>query len=201
MVIGLTGKMGAGKDTVADYLVKSYGFTKVGFADALYTAVARIFDITREQAERFKEEGYECYWAKPSDWPKVTTTHPVSMRQLLQRFGTDVGRDLFALNLWATLLERRITAFPEKDYVIKDVRFDNEAKMITFLDQEDGTIIPHAIWKIVRPGYDGDSHKSEAGIDESYLDISLINNDTLNVLYADIDEIMKVEYDRQRTIA
>lgn len=201
MVIGLTGKMGAGKDTVADYLVENYGFTKVGFADALYTAVSTLFDITREQAERFKEEGYECYWAKPSEWPKITATHPVTMRQLLQRFGTDVGRDQFSLNLWTVLLEKRLAADPETDYVIKDVRFDNEAKMLTFLDSEDGTIIPHAIWQIVRPGYEGDSHKSEAGIDESYLDISLINNDTLNVLYADIDEIMKVEYGRQRVNA
>jgi len=45
MIIGLMGKIGSGKDTVAEYLVKKYGFVMVGFGD-----------VTREIA---KEKGIE----------------------------------------------------------------------------------------------------------------------------------------------
>jgi len=44
-IIGLTGKAGVGKDTVADALVELYGFTKYGFADPLYKEVAYSYGV------------------------------------------------------------------------------------------------------------------------------------------------------------
>jgi dephospho-CoA kinase len=35
MLIGLSGKAGAGKDTVADYLVRCYKFQRMAFADPM----------------------------------------------------------------------------------------------------------------------------------------------------------------------
>ena len=56
-LIGLTGKAGSGKDTVADGLVKSNGYRKIAFADVLKDMICALLSVTREKIEdrRFKE--------------------------------------------------------------------------------------------------------------------------------------------------
>lgn len=44
-LIGLVGRAGAGKDTVADRLVKEHGYVRVAFADKLKIVVAEAFDV------------------------------------------------------------------------------------------------------------------------------------------------------------
>ena len=44
----MIGLAGAGKDTVASFLVESAGFCRIGFADALYDEVAADFAVSRE---------------------------------------------------------------------------------------------------------------------------------------------------------
>ena len=46
IIIGMLGAKGAGKDTVAERLVKYHGFIRVGFADELYRQVANTFGVT-----------------------------------------------------------------------------------------------------------------------------------------------------------
>ena len=49
MIVGLCGVAGSGKDTVADFLVKSHSFTKVAFADPLKRICKDVFAFTDEQ--------------------------------------------------------------------------------------------------------------------------------------------------------
>ncbi len=49
MIIGISGKANSGKDTVADYLVSQYKFTKVALADPLKRFLMEIFDFSEEQ--------------------------------------------------------------------------------------------------------------------------------------------------------
>lgn len=192
MIIGLTGQLQSGKDTVADHLVKNYGFEKVGFSDSLYECVGALFDLDRETIERFKVEGVECYFARSNEWPKITLTHPITMRQILQRMGTDVVRDIIGKDTWVRILVQKFIDNQNIDYVVRDVRFDNEANAI---HQEDWN---SEIWRIVRPGYEGDSHASEAGIDKKYVNMEINNNERLDKLYNAVDEIMEVVHGRQR---
>lgn len=48
---GLAGDAGAGKDTVADYLVDAYGLMKMSFAAALYDEVSAAFGISVEELQ------------------------------------------------------------------------------------------------------------------------------------------------------
>lgn len=48
-MLGVAGQAGSGKDTVADYLVSTYGFTKVALADPLKRLAYKVFDFSEDQ--------------------------------------------------------------------------------------------------------------------------------------------------------
>ena len=47
MIIGITGLISSGKDTIADYLTTYQGFKRISFAASLKDAVAAVFDWDR----------------------------------------------------------------------------------------------------------------------------------------------------------
>ena len=49
MIIGISGKAGSGKDTVADFLVRDYSYVKVALADEMKRICMRVFDFSYEQ--------------------------------------------------------------------------------------------------------------------------------------------------------
>jgi len=51
MILGVTGLIGSGKDTIADYLVTTHGFKRVSFAASLKDAVSTVFGWDREMLE------------------------------------------------------------------------------------------------------------------------------------------------------
>ena len=69
MIIGICGKIGSGKDTVADYLVSKYGFKKVVMSDIIKEEMKKNnLNIDRETMQNFSKEMKEKYgkgiWAK-----------------------------------------------------------------------------------------------------------------------------------------
>ena len=51
MIIGVCGLIGAGKDTIADYLVNIHQFRRESFANTLKDAVSAVFGWDRELLE------------------------------------------------------------------------------------------------------------------------------------------------------
>lgn len=49
MIVGLSGQAGAGKDTVADFLVEHHGFVKIALADPIKRAAMEWWDFTEDQ--------------------------------------------------------------------------------------------------------------------------------------------------------
>ena len=69
MIIGLCGKIGSGKDTIADYLVSKYNFKKVVMSDIIKEEMEKNkLEINRETMQNFSNEMKQRYgkgiWAR-----------------------------------------------------------------------------------------------------------------------------------------
>jgi hypothetical protein len=196
MIIGITGQKNAGKDTIGDYLVENYGFTKMSFAEPLKMAAAILLNTDLESIERWKNENKNvCVvpGAMPDGKnevtitvPLVTANYPITVRHFLQRMGTEVGRGLFGKDFWVHQLARKIDVTRGANTVICDVRFQNEADAV---DHWSGHL-----WRVIRPGTEGDLHKSEIEQNDIKVHFEINNNGEIHTLYEAIDELMEDEY-------
>ncbi len=129
MIIGISGFIGSGKDTAANYLVGFHGFRRDSFAGALKDAVATVFGWDRELLEgltpesRAWREQVDTWWSRRLAMPHLTP------RWVLQHWGTEVCRQGFHDDIWIAALENRLRQ-RTGDTVITDVRFPNEIKAI-----------------------------------------------------------------------
>jgi len=129
MIISLSGLIGSGKDTVADFLVEQHGFHRGSFAGSLKDAVAVVFDWDREllegktkEARAWREE-IDTWWAERLNMPHL------SPRWVLQYWGTEVCRQNFHGDIWIASLENKLRQGNE-NVVISDCRFPNEINMV-----------------------------------------------------------------------
>lgn len=129
MIIGICGLIGSGKGTVADFLVERRGFTKISFADRLKDGVASVFNWDREMLEGDTEDS-RAWREKVDPYWSTETGHPITPRLVLQLFGTDCMRNGFFDGIWVSLVKKQLLENPDSNFVIPDVRFENEANMI-----------------------------------------------------------------------
>jgi len=116
-LIGISGKIGTGKTTLANYLCKRYpSLTRVSFAENLRRMIAILVNVDIEKTRSANDKavmlpGWGC-----------------SVGDLLQRFGTEVGRMIhphaWVLSLFAGYKEG------ESFWVSDDTRFINECEGI-----------------------------------------------------------------------
>ena len=132
MIIGICGLIGSGKGTVADILVEQHNYEKLSFADKLKDGVSSVFGWDREMLEGDTDESRK--WREEEDkfWTEETG-ETVTPRLILQLFGTDCMRNGFYDGIWVSLVKQELLKNKDKNYVIPDVRFENEAKMIRSL--------------------------------------------------------------------
>ena len=128
-IVSISGLIGSGKDTIADYLVTYHGFKRLSFASTLKDAISVVFGWDRELLEgttkysREWREQVDTWWAERLNMPNLTP------RWILQYWGTDVCRANFHDDIWIASLEHRL--FNIKDnIVITDCRFKNELEAI-----------------------------------------------------------------------
>ena len=127
-IIGIVGLIGAGKDTVADYLVNFHGYKRESFANSLKDAVAQVFGWPRELLEGRTKESRD--WRETRDeWWSKRLKRDITPRWVLQYWGTEVVRKGFHDDMWVASLEHRLLN-RQNDIVITDCRFPNEIKAI-----------------------------------------------------------------------
>lgn len=122
VIIGLSGRSGAGKDAVADVLVRRAGFVKLAYATPLKCAVQTIFGFSNEQL-----------WGTQAQRAESDPFWGVTPRRVLQTVGTELFRERFGQlfpeignRVWLMVMQHRIAQHPGSDIVITDVRFENE---------------------------------------------------------------------------
>lgn len=112
----------------------------------------------------------------------------MSPREMFQKVGTEAGRNIFGEDLWLKRWRYHYAQYGSiSNYVVPDVRFENEAKYIRDL----GGVIFHVTRQIVEPVLLGNTatHSSEAGVKFVDGDRTLTNYGTKTVLCLVVDEI------------
>jgi len=181
MIIGICGLIGTGKGTVADILVDQ-GFTKVSFADKLKDGVSTIFGWDRAMLEGDTDES-RTWREQPDDFWSAETKMEVTPRLVLQLFGTDCMRNGFDDGVWVSLLKKTILDNPG-NYVVPDVRFENEIAMLRDIGGEVWEVqrgrTPEWLIKYEITGVEPkEIHSSEWRWIKSRKDVVIENNSTL----------------------
>jgi len=128
MLIGLLGRMGSGKGTVADELVDTYGFRQDSYAATLKDITALLFNWERDMLtgdtieSRSEREQIDHWWSEQLGIEKFTP------RLALQLIGTDVFRNNFHKDIWMLSVMNRYK--DDEHVVISDCRFPNEVQAI-----------------------------------------------------------------------
>jgi hypothetical protein len=175
-IIGLNGVARSGKDTIGHILHQIYGYRTVSFSDALNKALIALNPWVIESSEgwlRYADTidllGYE----KAKEIPEV--------RALLQRMGTEVGRDLLGANIWVDALFRGYN--PGDKWAVVNVRFPNEYQAV----KDHGGVV----WRVDRPGYEAaQGHISDRALDAYSFDHRFYNDGTIGDLAQKVISVM-----------
>jgi hypothetical protein len=181
MLLAMSGLKGSGKDTVANIIVKEYGFTKIAFADALRQMCLIIDPVVTMQDGTVITTLSSV--VKGMGWDQAKRKIP-EVRRLMQVIGTEAVRGLFGENTWITALHNRYPDMADESarYIITDCRFDNEADFVHCLKGD-------IIW-VDRPGLLSDGHASESPALKERAQYILDNNETIEELEEDVRFLM-----------
>jgi len=136
LLIGLVGATGCGKTTLANLLVERHGFTRAHMGQPIKDMLSAL-GLTAEQLT-----GQPDVRKRPSD-----LLGGKSPRYAMETLGTDWGRRMISLDIWANAVEARIRAMwiaGPLPIVIDDLRFPSDWAVVGRLG---GMLV-----RVVRPG-------------------------------------------------
>lgn len=175
MLIGISGYARSGKDTFAGFLVQDHGFKKIAFADLLKEVVYVLNPIV-DPIVGFRVNDFVDDYG----WDYAKENVP-EIRKLLQRMGTEAGRNLLGEDIWVDAAFRNMES--GTDYCISDMRFPNEAQRI--VDNKGLTV------RINRTGVGPiNNHWGEIALDDWSFDHIVNNDSNLDYLREIADKII-----------
>lgn len=198
MIIGINGYAGSGKDTVGEIIrmqqpKENWEIKK--FAGKLKEVASIILGIPKTM---FEDQEF-----KKKTLPQMWSDHglPMTVRDFLQRLGTDALRQGLHPNTWvnALMMEYKEVCFAGKDsegadlfsypnWIITDCRFPNEA---TAIKNAGGIII-----RVNRPGVNAvNAHPSEVALSHWQFDYTIENNEGIVELKHKVRDILKQVYE------
>lgn len=171
-VIGFAGRKYNGKDTAAQVVESSpYGYHKMNFSDPVKEIVGIMFGLTKEEmSDPILKQ------TKLDRWPFQTP------RELMQFIGNGI-RETYP-DMWVQHWMRRKSDYA--NYVITDVRYHNEVKMV---HDYGGVVI-----KIKNPRIELDefsNNRSETESDNLQVDALVINDGTIEQLHEKVRKAVR----------
>jgi len=199
MIIGINGYAGSGKDTVGEIIkqLQPHEHWEIKkFAGKLKDVASTILGIPTLM---FEDQEF-----KKKTLPQMWSNHglPMTVRDFLQRLGTDALREGLHPNTWVNALmmdykEQLINIINDEGYqfeerypnwVITDCRFPNEAIAIK---NQGGVIV-----RINRPGINAvNAHPSEVALDHWHFDYVIENDESIVELKHQVRDILKQVYE------
>jgi hypothetical protein len=221
MIIGISGRMGSGKDTIGTIIQgllltnKNQSCEIKKFAGKLKQIASILTGIPVEKFEdqEFKKNLLDVEWGTVQDIP-LNSIPPfadmqfnvmMSVREFLQRLGTEAMRDGLHENVWCNALfaDYNATGYNYKgcenkviqgeweypNWIITDMRFPNEMEAVV---KRNGITI-----RVTRPVKKSKNtarlHPSETSLDKAKFDYEIINDGTMEELVKKVREILVKE--------
>ena len=202
MILSISGRIGSGKDTIADIIqtmTPYYKWEVKKFAGKLKTIAELLCGVPKQnfESQEFKKTQMSEEWG-------------MTYREFLQKLGTEALRSNLHENVWINALFSDYKAktvavgtsefdITEKDelpnWIITDTRFPNEMDAVK---SKNGLVIKVERTLKLRKGYDvpneTDLHPSETSLDNyTEWDYVIENNGTLEELRAKVMLILEKE--------
>lgn len=168
MIIALSGYAKSGKDEVAKFIreldptfeIRKFSQKVKQFASLLTGVPEFMFED-----QTFKNTALGRQWWTIND----EGDEPMTVRDMLQKLGTDAIRDGLHPNAWVNAL---MAEYRWQNWVVTDCRFPNEAKAV----KDNGGVVI----RIERPGVGPvNSHPSETALDNWNFDYKIMNGSDL----------------------
>lgn len=207
LIIGISGKMRHGKDTVAERLVDKYNFKRGSYGDKVKD-VCMNYDHTDEWNQHIAvdvlegvispSEVEEFMSSIDSQWTQLTpeecyVTKPDHARLKMQTFAQ--GCREINPDCWVNYLMKKCVTEGGR-WVIPDLRYKNEAFAID-------AIPGSQLWRVRRPilPTTGSDHISEIDLDDYPFEVYIDNDGSLKDLYKKVDKIIRALDNGKRPFA
>jgi hypothetical protein len=183
MIIGLHGESRAGKDSVAQILVKNYWFTQKALATPIRNILLDLNPWLRDNFGDLVQLRW-LYEECDGNWDMIKAKSKDSVEYMI-RLGQS-ARDNIHEDVWIE------SAFPsvlggddtlEENIVVSDIRQPNEVNFIKMLGGE--------LWLIERPGTE--KRGMDGLLKDVKWDVRIANTGTLEDLSKTVQSIMNVE--------
>lgn len=174
MIIGITGKAGSGKDVVAREIQKlnpENNWQVKRFSGKVKEVASIIIGcrVTKFESHDFKK--------------KHLTQFNMTVRELLQKIGTECMRDNLHPDVWVLALFSEYNESEDQNWIVTDVRFRNEAQAIK---DRSGIII-----RLTRNWDSPDQHPSEKEVEGIKPDFIIDNkNQTLKQTKQEVKKLI-----------
>ncbi|HYE74257.1 MAG TPA: hypothetical protein VEF04_13045 [Blastocatellia bacterium] len=178
-IIALTGYAQSGKDTVASIL-GDYSFQRIAFADPMRIALYALNPIV--YADEFGVHRLKTI-INNLGWDSAKVRY-LEIRELLQRFGTEVGREQFGSNFWIDLAMKE--AAKHSRVVFSDCRFENETRAVIDAGGK--------VFRVVRPGVGAvNGHISDKQLPDEMISGVINNSGTIEDLRAQVFKLLPTQ--------